>query len=145
MVLDPLSTISLASNIVTFIEFGSNILTESRRLYQGTDSSENLELASIAGSLRQFCDLLKPTPDAQGQLSGVDKALPNILKACKDLANELLQAVQHLDSKDARHKKWKSFRHALSSIWQKEKLSGMQSRLDSLRDQVTLHLVASVR
>jgi hypothetical protein len=148
MVLDPLSALSLAGNVVQFIDFTSSILSESRRIYQsGAESSDNIALESVADSLRDFSTRLKlkpPNEDAS-LLNGPDEKVFAVLGSCEEVASELLQAVQRVKPKDGLHRKWNSFRQALATVWQKEKLLGMQSRLSFIREQITLHIVSSVR
>lgn len=71
MVLDPLSAISLAGNIISFIDFSSKVLPESQKICKnGTgNQSGNFELESVAGSLRQFSLYLKPSAN-KGSSSG---------------------------------------------------------------------------
>lgn len=131
--LDPLSAISLAGNIVSFIDFTSKILTESRRIYHsGTANPENLELEGIAERLYGFCVQFKPTQD---------KEFKGLLEACEGVADELLQTIYALKPKDGRQKKWNSFCQVLASVWHKDKIRALQDRLGFLRDQVTFELV----
>lgn len=148
MVLDPLSALSLAGNVVQFIEYSCSILSESRKYYQSATrtSSENIELENVADSLRQFSVQLQcPKNDQRLPPRDDEAAFANVLASCWEVANELLQAVQRLKAKDGTHKRWNSFRQALVSVWNKDKLLRMQSRLAFLREQVTLHLVSTVR
>lgn len=134
--LDPVSAIGLAGNIITFIDFTSKILTESSRIYHsGTATAENLELEYIAESLRGFGVQLNPTPN--GGFSAT-------LEACKRVADELLQTIHALEPRNGRHKKWTSFCKALASVWHKDKILALQKRLSSLRDQVTFDIVAAL-
>jgi hypothetical protein len=146
MVLDPLSALSLAGNVVQFIDFCSSILSERRRIYQsGAESSENIALKSVADSLRDFSARFKINPQNYGQTDMRDQKLSAVLVSCEGVASELLQAAQCVKPQDGPHKKWSSFRQAIASVWQKEKLLGMKSRLSFLREQITLHIVSSVR
>ncbi|CAG8950716.1 hypothetical protein HYFRA_00002927 [Hymenoscyphus fraxineus] len=127
--LDPLSAISLAGNIVSFIDFTCNILTESSRIYHfGTADAENLELEGIAETLRKF-------DDGVTNLTGVE--FYSTSKACKEVANELLHAIRELKPRSNHHKRWNSVHQALTSIWNKEKIRGLRDRLNFLRNQVT--------
>jgi hypothetical protein len=147
MVLDPLSAIGLAGTVAQFIDFSMEIISESRKIYRsGTGtSSENVELETIAESLHQFSMQLQTSKDGQIPVPNMNAAFAKVLQSCQGVADELLQALRRLKVKDGPHKRWNSFQQALMSIWRKERLSEMQRRLGFLREQVTLHLVSSVR
>ncbi len=147
MVLDPLSAIGLAGNVIQFIDFGCSILAEARENYRSASgtSEENIELGNVAESLHQFTVRLQHSKDGQNPLTGTDEAFMKVLESCQGVADELLQAAQRLKVKDGPNKRWNSFRQALSTVWHKEKMSGIQKRLSFLREQVTLCLVSSVR
>lgn len=147
MVLDPLSAIGLAGNIVQFIDFSCNILSESRKTYRSATgtSTENVELENVAESLRQFTAQLQTSANGQTPHPGANQAFEKVLESCRGVADELLHAIERLKVQDGPHRRWRSFRQALITLWRKEELSGMEKRLSFLREQVTLHLVSSVR
>jgi len=148
MVLDPLSALSVAGNVVQFIEFTSSVLSESRKTFQsGAGTSDNNGLESVVEGLLQFSARLKLNlpKNNHGTLPEADNGLFSVLESCEGIANELLEAFQRLKLKDGPHKRWNSFRQALEGVWKREKLLGIQSRLGFLREQITLHIVSSIR
>ncbi len=143
MVLDPLSAIGLAGNVITFVEFGCSLLSKSREIYVSASgsTSENDQLEIIAMDLRQHTAKLRP-PDDRRQID--DEAFVKLLDSCHQAAEEFLDVIQQLKVKGT-HRRWHSFRKAVASVWAKDKLSAMQSRLDSLRGGVVLHVMSCTR
>jgi hypothetical protein len=43
------------------------------------------------------------------------------------------------------HRKWKSFRQALKSVWKKEGIEERLVKLDRLRQQVVIHLLVVMK
>ena len=147
MVLDPISALSLAGNVVQFVEFCGNVVSESRKNYRSiTETSlENTELESIAEDLRRLTNQLHSSGDDRAISAAGDKEFAKLLGSCHDVADELLQAVELLKVRQGPHQKWKSFRQAFLSVLNKEKLARLQSRLSAIREQIALHLVSSIR
>jgi hypothetical protein len=64
MVLDPLSALSIAGNIVQFIDFGSKLLNSSREVYHSAEglSSNHQHLEQITQSLIDLNTKLSQNP-----------------------------------------------------------------------------------
>ncbi|KAJ9614088.1 hypothetical protein H2200_002224 [Cladophialophora chaetospira] len=146
MVLDPFSALGLAGNVLQFIDFCGNVISESRKTYQSASESspENIELGSVAVDLQQLCAQLQPSNRGQEASAVADQKLAKTLAWCEGVAADLLSAIEQLKIKTGPHRKWRSFRQALITVWKKDKLSGLQRRLSFLREQVTLHLVSDL-
>ncbi|CAG8982790.1 hypothetical protein HYALB_00001071 [Hymenoscyphus albidus] len=97
------SLISHATSLPKVVEFTT-----------GTADAESLELEGIAESLRKFDD---------GVNNVTENEFSSTSKACKEVTNELLQAIP------------------LTSIWNKEKIRGLRDRLNFLGNQVTFDFV----
>lgn len=135
--MDPLTAIGLASNIVSFIDFGAKVLSTAREIYNSTsgDTSSNRNYESVAHQLEKFAvDLL--TADT---FSGKEKALCALAQECRDLAiqiQDLLQKSRPKDPKSKRQVAWST----LKSLKYKEERLELQERLGNCRDQLALQL-----
>jgi hypothetical protein len=144
--MEALVAIGLAGNIVQFIQFASQVVSEAREIYRsGIDgSAEHLNLETVAEDLRT---LIIPLQTSTSGLVGAagDAAFRKLLGSCNDVANELHTAIQELKVKEGPHRKWRSFSKALLSVWKKEKISSFQKSLSLLRDQIQFHIVDNLR
>lgn len=145
MVLEALSAIGLAGNIVQFVHFTWELISKSQEIYHSTSglSAEHLELKVVSQSLQRLATQLEV-------YHGQKSSLGILAKQCKDVANELLSAIQKLQGDDPRghpekSKKWKSFRHALKCVWKMDHIVKLQSRLERLRNEIMLQLVSETR
>lgn len=146
--IESLAAISLAGNIIQFISFSSELLSKSREIYHSASgiSNENVDLKIISQDIGRFSDQILSDARSSGQFS-------NIASRCKIVAVELLNAIEALQpkSKDQTEgsqkapTKWQSFRKALQSVWEKQRVEELKSRLDRLRDQVTTHMISNTR
>ncbi|KAF8242595.1 hypothetical protein K440DRAFT_638874 [Wilcoxina mikolae CBS 423.85] len=138
MVLDPLSTVGLVSNIVQFVDFASKILSKSRQLCLSADGvlSENVDTESVT---QHLLDL--PT-GLQGGAG--DPALEKLCLSCNEVAEELLCVLGKLKV-EGKNGTWKSLRKALKSMRSKEEIEEIEKRLAAFREELSLHIVVDPR
>jgi hypothetical protein len=150
MVLDPMSALSLASNIVQFVDFSSKLVSKGCHIYHSADGAlpRNLELEVVATELSQLTKRLRHQdgPNQPTILSDEEKSLQNMSDECIKIANELLDRLEKLKVKrEARHRAWKSFRQALKSVWSKHDLDELSEKLQSFRDQLQFQILVSMK
>ena len=74
------------------------------------------------------------------------QALEVICNSCVDLSNELLARFEKLRVHEAdKHRRWKSFRQALKSVWSKGEIDDIERRLNSYRKELDAHILVSLR
>ena len=131
MAFESLAALSLAGNIVQFIDFGYRLFSKSRKLYRSSDGvlAENVELENIANSLTALSKGLT-VGSSQTQPESIDYAnLTLLAKDCESIATELLEALGELRVKDPQ-KKLQCFCTALKRIWRSERIENVSKRLE---------------
>ena len=149
MVLDPLTALGLASNVVQLVDYSLKLVSRGNALYKSKDGAllENREMEMIAddlarltgrlhGSLANACKISVLTAD--------EVELKTLSEACEAVAQELLHALDNLKVK-RKPQRWKSFRKALASVWDKEKIDNIVERLSKFRAQLDTHVLLSLR
>jgi hypothetical protein len=110
--MDPLTALSIASSVVQFVDFGSKLLSNSRKLYKSSHGilSENLDIEDVTQDLRSLLQGLKrklpedrllrnvPPSDA-GQRSDDDEALDHLCRRSVTIAEDLLKRLNKLTVK----------------------------------------------
>jgi hypothetical protein len=90
MVLDPLSALSLAGNILQVVDFSTKIICQATYLYRSSndalDGDDELDL--VISDLSRFCDLVEyPTTATPGEYvagnTANDVALQSLCKSCR--------------------------------------------------------------
>jgi len=164
--MDPFSALSLASNVVQFVDFGSKLVSRILEIHHSADGAlaANVDLETIITDLRNISESLGPpggpnTPengtslvqltdscDAPGGLNALKNktSLEQLADSCNALANELLSVLEGLKV-EGRRKKWGSVRKALKSAWKEGEVKALSARLDMFRSQLTNRLVALLR
>jgi N-terminal domain on NACHT_NTPase and P-loop NTPases len=139
--LDPLTAIGLAGNIITFIDFSYELFMSTKKIYSSaseTHSGSN-SLETLSSNLRDIAKKLQTpiAPPPQGQQLPSDD-LQNLARNCYKAAAELLEVLEKLAPKNKSI--WNSFLSALKTEWRKERIDEMGRRLDSFRLQMILQL-----
>jgi len=133
MVLDSLSTISLAGNIVQFVDFAIKIVSKSKQILSNGAASENLALEDVTEKLLDIVSRLKKqakVAPTSGCLTEDGQMLDYLTSNCIAAGEVLLGKLQELKiPNNARHPKWKSLRQGLKTVWDKRKLEPFAARL----------------
>ncbi|KUJ13781.1 uncharacterized protein LY89DRAFT_784647 [Mollisia scopiformis] len=143
---EALAALGLASNIVQFVSFASDLISKSRAISKSTDSGlvENLELEAISSTLHELNHGLLRALATGASSSTAEKILQELCKGCGDVMEELLEVIQSLKSQGP-HTRWNSFRQALKSVWKEDQIKALSTRLDRYRNQIDTTLLMSLR
>ncbi|KAI1457452.1 hypothetical protein F4805DRAFT_428754 [Annulohypoxylon moriforme] len=142
--MEPLSALSLAGNILQFIEFTTKLLSSSVEIYKSSTgtlvSRDALEI-----KCRQLSDLSNGfvTTSRSTQPSASELALRSIANSCRDDCARLVTALNSLKVDGGNHRVWKSFRAALKSAWKEDQeIESLTNKLKELQSTMTLHICA---
>lgn len=151
---EAVAALSLAANIVQFIDFGGRVLSGSLKLYNSGPGSNRLGLANdtkvITQSLQRFIEgLNQPLEQSNSanegpELSQTEIDLRSLAAHCMDIANELLGAIKKVELQ-GKGGKWDSFRAALKHVLAEGKIEKIRQRLDAFRQEIIIHILACLR
>lgn len=104
MPVDPATAFALAGNIIQFIDFSSNLLSESLAIYRSVTgtTTKNIELSIVIKDVQHCIAPLRQAAKSSSSASNYRE----LLEACDKVANELLSAVERLSVKDGPNRKW---------------------------------------
>ena len=140
--MDPVSTFALAASIVTCIDFSCKIVSEAREL-RGSSTGASVEndlLETISKDLLEINNDLTAPSTAQT----IPEPIRSLASQSRDVTNDLLGALNTLKIKDPA-KKWPTFKKALQSVWQKDRLERLVKQLDILRAEMSFRLQLTLR
>ena len=152
--MDPLSALSVAAAVIQFIDYSTRIVSKGKELYKSADGAlaENIELETASVRLQNLSRTLKDSLRAnqqapkEGVASKNDGALETICEACVTVSKEFVDKLENLKVPEGHsHKKWKSFRQALKTVWTKEKIEEVAQRLAKLRADLDTNVLLSIR
>ena len=147
--MEALSALSLASNIVQFLDFGLRVLSKGNKIYRSVDGAleENLDLEVVTSDLLVMQTKLKCTLLTSGNthLASDDlQAFNTLSESCAGLADKLLERLNMVKAQ-GRFRRWKSLRQALKIVWSKQDIENTKNTLQSYRSEMQLHLLISLR
>ena len=138
--MEPLAAVGLAGNILQFLNFTRDTISKSHQIR-----------TFIFGTLKEYADLEDLTAhlkDLSGRLQAssepVDSVLEQLSSRCREVAEELLEALESLRVK-GKHTRFQSIRKALKVFWGREKLRILEERLAGFRHELNLHITAELR
>lgn len=142
MVLEPLTAIGLAGNIVQFVDFTGKIVAKSLKLYRSSpgEPGDNASLEQVTGELRSLTKglTIRFTPPGN---SGPDAGILSVARACRTEAEKLLSVLEKLKIKHG-SRVLQSAHQALADEWKKDTIEELRTNLGRLQTQLLLHLVA---
>ena len=143
--LDPLTAIGLAGNIVQFVDFCTKVVSKAHRIYRSTDGSlaENFDAETISRDLLYLTTKIE-AGSGPSLASDDEQALQNLCTGCNDVAQELLTVLGSLRS-GTKLGKWKSLKQALKNVWSKGRIEALQTRLAGFREELDLHVLIDLR
>jgi len=145
--MDPLTALSLAGNIVQFVDFGIKLLSTTRELYHSSVGSlaAHDELELIITDLSAFIEKLKRSSVSRSDSYG------DFDKICDDaeaVATEIVTRLGELrvDKEKRRELKYlDSIRKGFKGIWTKPELNVLVQRLASLREALDSRVLFEIR
>ncbi|KAH6693389.1 hypothetical protein BKA61DRAFT_647796 [Leptodontidium sp. MPI-SDFR-AT-0119] len=165
--LDPLTALSLASNIVQFLSFTGELIDRGREIYNSADGIlvEHAELEIITRNLDALTSRLlfigsaheqpvdihrvapsKPQKSSQStaKSQSTEETLTELVQGCRGTSRQLVDALRELKLEGA-NKRWNSFRQALKSIWEEKKIKDLSERQERYRRQIDTTLLLLLR
>lgn len=145
--MEPLSILSAAGNVLQFLEFTVRLVRKGRQYTNSADGAliEHRELQSINSNLSALSSRLrKSVKRSADQYGDEGHVLEAISRECQKVAQEFAIAIAKLQV-DGSPTRWKSFRYALKSIWNRDQIEEMAQRLDRQREQLAIHLLMVIR
>jgi hypothetical protein len=139
--MEALVALSLAANIVQFVDFSSRLFSSATSIHRSAfGASQNVQdVDSLTEELRQWCDKISSSPGSSSQFLRAHPSLLDLARKCHLTATELLSATESLKSKHP-GSNWRSFKAALATAWNEEKIKSMAERLDAYRRQLALEI-----
>ena len=149
MPIEALAAISLAGNILQFVEFSAKILATSKKIYASADgmSEDTFNMSTVLNQLQASTERLKDTicpPETTTVWTAADASLEKLRIQCCNVNHELQDVLKSL-AVDGKATKWKSFKKALASEWKNGRLQDIQSSLFVLRDEMHFQITVSLR
>lgn len=135
MVLDTMTAIGLAGNIVQFVEIGSKVISAFVEIHHSVEGSlkSNDELELIARDLKNLLHVLSADPQIAG-----DPDWSGLCNESLALAGNLITMLEGL--KPSNRKRLESLKASVKVIWNRSRIRDLESRIWKLRGEICVKL-----
>lgn len=141
--MDPFTVIGTVSSVITFIDFGYEIISVAREIHGSktgmTKVNNRIELLS-ANMEALSMDLAATMPTSA--MSMDELRLNKLAKECQDLSHDLRKLLEKIKAVDPNSKRQR-FASVARDYWNKDKKEDLEVRLDKCRQQLHIQLTQS--
>lgn len=146
--MEPMSALSVATAVMQFLDFAGTVASGTWKIYKSThgEFERNADIRMVAVDLTKLNDELRKSID-HPNLTPFSSRDPDILKLgrdCNEIGEELLTALNSLKSQN-KHSLWANFRAALRTVWNQSEVDSLYQKLESYRQQISMHVLVSLR
>ena len=155
--LDPLTALGVASNILSFIDFGVKLASGAIGIYGSIEgaSKDNMALEAITRDLSEMSDdlgqnarMLKRMRVGTNRVSQATMSqVPPLLQLashCNQLADNLINTLEKLKVKGS-FKAMKSGAATLKTLLKADEIAALQRSLNDARSQMTIRITILIR
>lgn len=147
--MDPISALSIACNIVQLIDFGCEVVSETRKLYHaaGGASEDTLTLKAVTSDLTDLTKTLRSSlrTASNGALLSADaQRLEKLGAGCADTADELQELLKTL-TLQGHATRWKALQATFRGVRSKGRKEDIMKRLQNYREEFNLRVVIGLR
>ena len=131
--------LSLAANVVQFIDFGSRLATQFWSFYKSSSKAlfhPDLDQINI--------DLQRVLTELQVPLCQTNSGVEQLVGDCHKISMELDLVLRSLSEAKASSTR-DALKAAFKAVWKEDEIKAFQERLDRFRAQLNLHLLTIIR
>ena len=147
VMLDPMTALGLAGNVVQFVDFSIKLLGDAHEIHKSAQGSlqENLDVEKVTEIIRTLQMKLRTQDGDNINANGkAENSLERLCLSCDETAEELLEALEKLKVQGKRSP-WKSIRQAIQSIKGKTAVVELCGRLKRFQDAIELTILVDLR
>ncbi|KAJ4287002.1 hypothetical protein N0V90_012883 [Kalmusia sp. IMI 367209] len=146
--MDPLTIVSLAANIIQFVEFSYKLVTGTYDIAQSSTGRHTHyeDVDTVAQSVKRLHEHTFALSGASLNLNTLSRRERNILplrEACVRVGNELIGHLDQLKLSGVRSR-WKTMRAALLSLMKEQQIKELENRLFTLQSQIDSVLISDI-
>jgi hypothetical protein len=144
-----MAIIGLASNIISFIEFGLKIAAGARYARDSPHGTteEVCELDLIVSDIRESNEAVvhwANAPSSQ-RLSAHEKRILAMAHECENVAKELKETIRSLQMREGRPRALEGGRVAFLGLWKQRDIESMRRRLEALDARIRVHIANALQ
>jgi len=149
--MEALAALGVAGTVVQFVDFSSKLISKGNEYHRSVSGAlvEHTELRAIAenmavlsAGLDKSMNTIRSTKRAI--MSPEERSLQNVVEDCRKIALEFIEVLDRFTISGT-SQRWKSFRQAFKTMWNKEKIEDTLRKLNMAREQLVINLLVVIR
>lgn len=146
--LDPLTAIALAGNVVQFVQMGCQLVANTHEIYTSHAGAlkEDLETEVVTTRILQSIEELENGRQQAGSYpkTSTERRLVEIAEACTEIAKDILTRLEKLKLRESKSV-WASVSKALRAVWTKDELNALTKRLKAYVSELDTTILISLK
>lgn len=140
--LDPMTALSLASNIAQLLDFGHRLISDGLEISELGSTSEHSHIRTIAQDIGNLSVRITELPAMRSDGGNADDdALQGLGKSSCNVAHELAALLDDLQIRDQPRKRKRDIvRQSFKTVWKSAEVQRLQKRLSDLQQELLLRL-----
>jgi uncharacterized protein YoxC len=147
MPLDPISAASIAACAIQVVDFSAKVISTTAQVHSSVSGAtvDHSELETATTDLMSICKNLEESMRREAEQTSSNRtSFSDIGRECQRVASDLLNLLNKVKATQ-KHKKWRSFRLALSAVLREDQIKVLEKRLGRFKEQLILRLLASLQ
>ncbi|KAL5591177.1 hypothetical protein FOVSG1_010066 [Fusarium oxysporum f. sp. vasinfectum] len=135
--MDPLTAISLAGNIIAFVDFGFKAVNAAREIKESVSGStaENDHLKFLTTQIQGHTQALQKYVPVSG-MTPEEQGLDKLVQECQSLSGDLLKLLQNLQAKSSNKSKRDAISTMFRNLRKKNEKGDLFTRLQRCQEQL---------
>ncbi|KAL8835402.1 MAG: hypothetical protein Q9170_003330 [Blastenia crenularia] len=146
--LDPLTAIALAGNVVQFVQFGCTLVANTHEIYKSPSGAleQDLETEAVTNRILESIEELDDGREkaSYGKKTSSERRLVEIAEACTEIAKDIVQRLEKLKLRES-NSVWASISKALKAVWSREELNTLTKRLKAYISELETTILISIK
>lgn len=142
--MDPVSAIGLASSILAFIDFSSELVAGTWEIYRSTDGSLDRH-ARLQDVIEDLKSLTQPLQAKVLVNRPSENKIVRIARRCQGDSEDLLKLLSGLQLDVKRRTLWSSLNAKWKAILKKKEVDELMSQLQENRAEIQFHMIAMIQ
>lgn len=145
--MDPLTAFSLVCGVVQVVDFSIKTLSKCKEIYHEGSLSQYQELENLTKHLvevREKLELPAANQSIVRSITSDEQGLLEVAGQCSETADQLVEQLQSLKI-EAPHKRRQAILKTVKVLWEKDRIQGIQKRLDDHRNVLNTQILINLR
>lgn len=145
--MDPISALGLASNVIQFVEFATQLVSGYYDIYRSANGAldGHAALETVAKNLSSLVrEVEESKPPTAAKQSPAEKQLHEVCGECVAVNRDLLRLLEKLKA-NGPHRKWESFRQILNIMVRQKDVTRSEDELKRIQRRINSTLLFCLR